>query len=568
MNQSAMSSETAVRTDVTAKMKLRAYFQLTKPTIMLLVLVTGIAAMVVEGSLLNQPFTFWLVSLGIVLAGGSASAFNQYLDRDIDSVMERTRKKRPLPQGILSPTEALTFASLMGVVSTFVLYAFGGFLAAALGVATIFYYVVIYTIWLKRTTPYNIVIGGAAGAAAPLIGWAAATGTLSFTAFAMFMIIFMWTPPHFWALSLCVKDEYAKASVPMLPVVAGVEETKKQILLYTLTLLPITLVLVVCGALGVIYFTGATVLGVIFIRSSLKVARAKPEELQKQSRRTFAYSIVYLFALFLLMVADVLMMPRAHAAEPLPKQLEGVGIQEKLGSQVDRNLTFKDEEGKVVPLSSVVDGKKPTMLLLAYYGCPNLCNYFLNGVTDGLKQFQYQAGREFNILTVSIDPREDSDLAKAKKASHIAALGKPEAASGWHFWVNDQEMKDADAQNAHDKTLAEEVGFHYHYDKESAQFAHTSAIVMLTPEGKVSRYLYGIQFKPNDLRLAVLEAGGHKIGTVMDRIILFCYHYDSSLRGYSLYASNVMRAGGGIMVLILVGFLGTAYRRRSDRRIS
>lgn len=560
INQSG-ERESYVRPGVSFVQKVRALIQLTKPRIILLFALTGLTAMIVEGTLLTHPLQMWMVCLGIALTGGSANAFNQYLDRDIDSVMERTRQKRPLPNGSLSPNAALLFASVTGALATFILYAFGGALAAGLGVATIFYYVVIYTMWLKRTTPYNIVIGGAAGASAPLIGWAAATGHISFDALVMFLIIFMWTPPHFWALSLCLKDEYAKASVPMLPVVAGVEETKQQIFLYTLALIPLTLVPFITGAVGTFYFLSAVILGGIFIKLSWGVLKANAEQLRSRSWRTFGFSILYLLVLFLFMIADALITPRAHAAEKLPRELEGIGIEEKFGAQVDLNLTFKNEKGEIVPLKSIVNGSKPVMLLLAYYGCPNLCNFFLNGVTDGLKELQYQAGKEFEVVTVSIDPREDSELASAKKTSHIEALGKPDAAAGWHFWVNNEERTNPHAVDTNAKTLAEQVGFKYRWDDQSDQYAHTAAIVMLTPDGKVSRYLYGIQFAARDLRFGLLEAGGRKIGTIVDRMILFCYHYDPASKSYSLYARNVMRAGGGLTVLILAGILGTVIRR-------
>ena len=497
--EQTVGGESLVKGKLSFGRKVGAFVQLTKPRIILLFALTGLTAMIVQGTLLSHPLALWMVCLGIALTGGSANAFNQFLDRDIDSVMERTKAKRPLPNGSLSPNAALIFACVSGAVATFLLYTFGGFLAAALGVATIFYYVVVYTMWLKRSTPYNIVIGGAAGASAPMIGWAAATGNISFDAFVMFLVIFMWTPPHFWALALCLKDEYAKVSVPMLPVVAGVEETRRQIFLYTLALVPLTLVPFITGAVGALYFFGAAVLGGIFLKLAWKITKVSAEQLKATAWRTFGFSILYLLALFLFMIADALITPRAHAAEKLPKELEGIGIEEKFGAQVDLNLTFKNEKGEVVPLKSVVSGKKPVMLLLAYYGCPNLCNYFLNGVTDGFKELQYKIGQEFDVVTVSIDPREDADLAAAKKNSHIESLGKPDAAAGWHFWVNDQPRTSPHAVDTNAKKLAEQVGFKYRWEDSTDQYAHSAAIVVLTPEGKVSRYLYGIQFAARDL---------------------------------------------------------------------
>lgn len=277
---------------------------------------------------------------------------------------------------------------------------------------------------------------------------------------------------------------------------------------------------------------------------------------------------VSLAAVATLYCADGLWPRTAFAAEKIPVELQGVGIDEKLGAQVDLNLTFRNEKGESVPLRSVVNGKKPVMLFLAYYGCPGLCNLFLNGATSALKQFEWNAGKEFEIVTVSIDPTENAELATAKKASHIEELGRADAAAGWHFWINDVTRpapKDAVIEKTNARVLAEQVGFNYTYDKEQAQYAHVSAIIVLTPEGKVSRYLYGIEFRQKDLRLALVEASQKKIGTIMDRFMLFCYNYDPKTRKYSLYATNLMRAGGGLTVLILGGILfGNARRTRRE----
>lgn len=283
--------------------KVQAYVQLTKPRIVLLVAITGLASMVMEKSLLAKPVHLWMVLLGIVLSAGSANALNQWYDRDIDAVMKRTSKKRPLPQGRLSPFKAMVFSIATGALGTALLYSYGNWLAAALGVGTIAYYVLIYTMWLKRSTPYNIVIGGAAGATAPLIGWAAATGTLSLGSFLSFLIIFMWTPPHFWALALCVKDEYAEANVPMLPVVMGEPETRKQIFIYTLALVPLTLGLFFTRDCGVFYLVSALLLGGEFIRRAYMLLK-KPS--QSAAWKLFGFSIVYLLALYLVMIVDAL----------------------------------------------------------------------------------------------------------------------------------------------------------------------------------------------------------------------------------------------------------------------
>lgn len=266
---------------------------------------------------------------------------------------------------------------------------------------------------------------------------------------------------------------------------------------------------------------------------------------------------VFAFKLAILLWA---LSPLAPAAEKIPMELQNVGITEHFGEQVDLNLQFRNEKGELVPLRSVVNGRKPVLLFLAYYGCPNLCNLFLNGATDGLKKLEWTAGKEFQIVTVSIDPREDAELARGKKNAHITAYGR-EASAGWHFWINDKKAA-ADAHDVNVKKLAEQVGFNYRYDKDQDQYAHSAAMIVLTPEGKISRYLYGIEYQPKDLRLALVEAGGRKIGTLVDHLMLFCYSYDPKSRKYSLYATNLMRAGGGLTVFIVGGILLGAYRRQ------
>lgn len=256
-------------------------------------------------------------------------------------------------------------------------------------------------------------------------------------------------------------------------------------------------------------------------------------------------------------------------AHSIPVELRDVGISEKFGAQVDLNLTFRNESGQVVPLRSVVNGRQPVLLFLAYYGCPNLCNLFLNGATEGLKALPWTPGKEFQVVTVSIDPTENPRLATAKKESHMRLLARAGAEKGWHFWVNDKEIShsaEADASTEiNARTLARLVGFGYKYDKDQDQYAHSAGMIVLTPEGKVSRYLYGIEFQPNDLRLALTEAGGNKIGTLADRLLLYCYHYDPKGRKYALYATNVMRAGGGVTVFVVGGVL-TSFWRRNRRR--
>lgn len=536
--------------------KMRDYYLLTKPRILLLGGFTGLVGLIAEGSLLQKPWQMLILMFAMVLAGGSANALNQYFDRDIDAIMPRTREKRPIPSGRMNPRAALIFSLIIGVISIFLLYVYGNLLTAGLGLFTILFYVFIYTLWLKRKTPYNIVIGGAAGATPPLMGWAAAHGEISWVALLMFALIFVWTPAHFWALALCLKEEYAQVSVPMLPVTDGVEKTRKQIFFYSVLTIITSLLLGLWSGFDKIYLLPAIMLGMAFIWYALKVLREKTE---KSAWKMFGFSIVYLFLLFSFMIVDVLV-----AAEPIPRELQNVGIEEKFGQSVDLNLRFKNEKGEEVPLRTVIDGKRPVLLLLAYYRCPNLCNLFLNGTLETLKKLDWTPGKNFQILTVSIDTEEEFPVAQKKKENYLKDYNRPDAGPYWHFWVNDRKIPSRDPllpSNA--LTLSEQVGFKYRYDPDQQQYAHSSAMIVLTPEGKVSRYLYGVQFEPQDVRLALTEAGGRRIGSLVDHILLFCYHYDPQTKKYALYATNLMRAAGGLTVFILALVLIRVSRRRN-----
>jgi heme o synthase len=276
--------------------KLASFLLLTKPRIALLVAVTGVTSMVLEGSLLGEPWRFAAVLLGIIAAAGSANALNQYWDRDIDALMLRTRK-RPLPNGKLEPRQALFFGVGLGAASAWLLHSAGNTLAAALGVGAIAFYVLLYTMWLKRRTPLNIVIGGAAGASAPLIGWAAGAGELGAAPLLLALIIFLWTPPHFWALALYTKEEYALAGVPMLPVTAGEDATRVQIAVYTALLLPTVALFGFSVELGWIFFAGSTLLGADLVRRVVRLLRGKDEA---SAKGLFHGSLFYLLALFAL----------------------------------------------------------------------------------------------------------------------------------------------------------------------------------------------------------------------------------------------------------------------------
>ena len=304
----AMSAEGAMIEDAARPMNngiagVRAhvndYVTLMKPGIITLLLVTTLGAMLVAERGV-PPFGLVLVTLlGGILTSGGANVINCYIDRDIDAVMSRTRK-RATATGRIAPRTALAFGIALSLSGFLVLGLAVNWLAAFLALAGNLYYVFIYTLWLKRRTPHNIVIGGAAGAVPPLVGWAAVTGGLTAPAWILFAIIFYWTPPHFWALSLLKQGEYGRVGVPMLPVVAGEEETRRQVFLYTILLSAVTLLLVPFG-MSWIYLAGATALGGYFLFLAWKLLTNPSKAI---ARRTFFYSIWYLAGLFAVMVSD------------------------------------------------------------------------------------------------------------------------------------------------------------------------------------------------------------------------------------------------------------------------
>ncbi len=284
--------------------RISAYFSLMKPTIVLLFLVTGFAAIVAEGSLLQDPLKLFLVMVAMGLTAGSANALNMYFDRDIDSQMERTRRRRPIPLQRIEPERAAIFGLVTGSVAVAYYLLAVNWVAAFWSFFTIAFYVGIYTLWLKRRTPYNIVIGGAAGATAPLIGWAAATGELSFLAWVLFLVVFLWTPPHFWALAIAIQDEYRAASIPMLPVTHGERRTRFEIFFYTVVLVPVTVLPYFLGYSGQIYLGAALGLGAFYLWQTVKLLRTKE---RKDSKKLFWISILYLFLLFGALFADSLL---------------------------------------------------------------------------------------------------------------------------------------------------------------------------------------------------------------------------------------------------------------------
>lgn len=283
--------------------RISAYFALTKPTIVLLFVVTGAAAMVAEGSLLDQPGKFLLVLLAMAMTAGSANSLNMYFDRDIDALMDRTKRRRPIPLHKISPEHAALFGLVIGVVAVGFYGLATNWVAAFWSFFTIAFYVGIYTLWLKRRTPYNIVIGGAAGATAPLIGWAAATGHISALAWVLFLVVFLWTPPHFWALAIAIQDDYKAAKVPMLPVTHGERRTRLEILVYTILLIPVTLLPYYLGTAGRLYLWVAALLGGFYVAKTVQLLGRETKE---DAKKLFWISILYLFLLFIALFADVL----------------------------------------------------------------------------------------------------------------------------------------------------------------------------------------------------------------------------------------------------------------------
>jgi heme o synthase len=277
-----------------------AYLRLTKPRIIVLLLITTVPAMMLAARGMPSPWLVLATLAGGTVAAGSANAINCYLDRDIDRVMRRTRR-RPLPAHLVSPLNALRFGYLLGAISFLYLSIAVNVLAASLALSAIAFYVFVYTLWLKRTTAQNIVIGGAAGAVPALVGWAAVTGTVAPPAWVLFAIVFLWTPPHFWALALRYRADYAAAGVPMLPVVRGEEETRRQILLYALVLFAATIVLVPAAHMGPVYVVTAVVLGSAFVYRALRLWRERTPAL---AMSLFRFSLAYLALLFAAVGAD------------------------------------------------------------------------------------------------------------------------------------------------------------------------------------------------------------------------------------------------------------------------
>jgi len=247
----------------------------------------------------------------------------------------------------------------------------------------------------------------------------------------------------------------------------------------------------------------------------------------------------------------------AQLADQVPPELEDVGVEEHLDAKLPLDLEFRDEAGSVVRLGDYFDGTKPVILTLNYYKCPMLCGLQLNGLLAGLTELAWTPGQEFEIVTVSINPLETPALATEKKQNYMKRYDRPSAAAGWHFLTG---------REPEIRQLASTVGFSYHYDPSTGEYAHAAAAAVATPDGRIARYLYGIEYPASRLRLSLLEASEGKIGNAVDQLILYCYHYDPSSREYSPVAMNIMRLGAGATAIVLGLSLGGFYVREARRR--
>jgi protein SCO1/2 len=248
---------------------------------------------------------------------------------------------------------------------------------------------------------------------------------------------------------------------------------------------------------------------------------------------------------------------RAERQEPLPEPLEEVGVVEHLDEQLPLDLEFADETGEKVTLGHYFDGERPVVLTLGYYRCRVLCNLVIHGVLDSLRDFDWSAGDEFEIVTVSIDPNETPELAANKKDEYLVSYDRESAARGWHFLTGRQEKI---------TVLADAVGFKYRYIEDVNEFAHPAAIFVITPDGRISRYLYGIKHEPQTMRLSLVEASEGKIGSTLDRVILYCFYYDASAGSYVPAAIRLMRVGGGLTLAVVAVWMGIYWAREARRK--
>lgn len=269
-------------------------------------------------------------------------------------------------------------------------------------------------------------------------------------------------------------------------------------------------------------------------------------------------------SIFLAVVAAALLCPASVAQitgppdtkRVKPPALQDVGIDQRLNEQVPLDAQFKDEQGTTVKLGDYFHSGKPVVINLVYYECPMLCGEVLHGLSAALKVLKFTPGQEFEVVTLSIDPREGPDLARQKKETYINRLGRPEAAKGWHFLTGDKTQIDR---------VADAIGWHYQYDPKTDQYAHAAGITLVTPTGRIAQYYYGVEYSAKDLRLGIVEASQNKIGTLADQVLLYCYHYDPRTGKYGPVVTNIVRLAGVATILIMGSFLVVMFRREGQQ---
>jgi len=249
--------------------------------------------------------------------------------------------------------------------------------------------------------------------------------------------------------------------------------------------------------------------------------------------------------------------PESKSSEAMPTELNGVGVTEHLGASIDLGLVFTDEANQPVTLGKYFQSERPVAMAMVYYDCPHLCTYQLNGILDVVKQMKGEAGKDYEFVIVSMDHKETAELAAQKKESYMKALGQPNAASAWHFLVGSE---------ASVRTLADQLGFKFRWDERLKQFAHAAVMYVLTPSGKISRYLHGIEYSPQTFRFSLIEASGGKVGTMIERATLFCFQFDPTKNKYTLYAFNLVRIVAALVVALLALFIVPAWFRERKGR--
>ncbi len=269
----------------------------------------------------------------------------------------------------------------------------------------------------------------------------------------------------------------------------------------------------------------------------------------KRNRNLLYYCGSFFLPALILLQSSLLF---SQVADFQPGELEKIDVVENLGDTIPLDLEFTNDKGRTFQLADYFNQDKPVIIVLAYYNCPMLCSLVLNGLTTAAQDIDFKPGKDYTILTISIAPDETVELAAAKKKNYIEALGIPGADAGWHFCVGDSSQS---------RALANALGFKYYWDEKQQQWAHPAVLHFLSPKGKITRYLYGLQYKPQDVRLGLLEASQGKIGTTIDRIVLYCFHYNPDSKGYAVVATNVMKIGGLITVVLLGIFLGILWMR-------